>query len=155
MKGSLFNRDQKIFSWVIQNPWISTQKGDPIPYHFSYFANQFKNIFLKFSAGNGIGSAYLWLVVNDRKLSVPYFYTNDESLYLCMAHKIVQTMISSACAYTTIRDPLLLKHMRSFRKWFMGTKKMPQFIFAHKELSGRIPTGRKFYDGDGDVVFAG
>jgi len=42
-----------------------------------------------------------------------------------------------------------------FRKIFLYSKKMPQLIFAHGNLSASVPQGLLIHDGDGDVMFTG
>jgi GNAT superfamily N-acetyltransferase len=154
-KGTLFGRDADIFNWILEHPWITDGNADPIPYHFSYSAFLFRNIRIQLNRKGSSGPAFMWMVLNNQKLTIPYVITDDPEYFPCMADQVIQTMINNGSAYTTIRHPGLHHEMMNRRKWFLAVRPMPQLLFVHDSLAGEIPIQRVIQDGDGDVVFSG
>ncbi len=154
-QGSLFGRDGTIFDWILQYPWITEQKGEPVNYHFSYSASRFKNIVLHFTLPVTGKQGLLWMTLHNNRLTVPYLFYEEISLLPLMARTVLHTMIRNNCTHTTVRDPGLQQQLKAYRKWFLLIRRMPQLIFAHNKLLDLIPAGRKIHDGDGDVVFTG
>jgi GNAT superfamily N-acetyltransferase len=154
-QDALFRRDRAIFEWALEYPWVTEQACDPVNYHFSYKANRFENILLQFKRADGEFQGVLWIILHNNVLSVPYFFAGDKALHACMAETIVRTMVENGCTHTTIRNPKLLEHMQAHRKVFLSVRKMPQRIFAHRDLEGLLPDKRVIHDGDGDVMFTG
>ena len=154
-QDTLFRRDREIFEWALEYPWVTEQACDPVNYHFSYKADRFENILLQFTHPEKDIQGIMWIIIHNRILSVPYFFAGDPALERCMAETIVRTMIEQDCTHTTIRNPNLVKHIQGHRKLFLGTRKMPQLIFAHMDLTDLMPENRIIHDGDGDVMFTG
>lgn len=154
-KFSLFQRDESAFSWILNYPWVTEIGVIPIKYHFTYHADNFQHLLIKFTMPRDEGLGLLWLTVHNQKLSAPYLFENNNKLYASMARTLIHTMISKNCAYATIRNPILLQHLMEHRKWFLSIRNMPQLLFAHKTIGGQIPEDKIIHDGDGDVVFTG
>lgn len=152
---SLFRRDTQIFSWILEYPWVTDQPADPVNYHFSYQARRFENILLRFRLPDGGALGLLWMIIHNRKLTVPYLFVSGESIYSYMASTVVHTMITQECAYATLRHSEMQKHLAKEKRWFLSTRKMPQLIFAHRQIAGEVPDQWLIHDGDGDVVFTG
>lgn len=153
--GSLFRRDAEVFKWIVDHPWVTEKKDPVLPYHFSLSADRFENLLYKFELRDGEGSGFLWLVVHDRKMSAPYLFTDREKLIPYMARVFMETMIGRKIAYATVRHPALNEALLAHRKWFLSVRSMPQLIFIHKMIQGKIPEDYSLQDGDGDVVFTG
>jgi GNAT superfamily N-acetyltransferase len=154
-EGSLFRRDVDIFSWILQHPWVTNENVESLPYQFSYMADRFENILFKIELAGDEGYGMLWLILHNRKLSAPYLFASNEKVYPHMARTFMQTMIGMKVAYATIRNPFLERELRSYQKWFLSIRNMPQQVFVHQMLAGRVPSEFTFQDGDGDVVFTG
>jgi len=154
-QDALFRRDREVFEWALEYPWVTEQACLPINYHFSYKADRFENILLQFIHPDSEIRGIMWMIIHNRVLSVPYFFAGDPALEACMADRIVRTMIDNDCTHTTIRNKKLLVHMQAHRKIFLSTRKMPQLIFAHRNLMELLPDERIIHDGDGDVMFTG
>lgn len=154
-ENSLFYRDMEVFQWILRYPWVTDRNADPVPYHFSHKASLFKNRLLKFTSPGTEKPAFLWIIIHDGKLTVPYALRENPAMDRDMAVEILRTMIIRRCAYTTIREPSLVEQMTRFRKWFLLSRNMPQLVFAHEKIAGMIPGDRVMHDGDGDVVFTG
>ena len=154
-QDALFRRDREIFEWALEYPWVTEQACDPINYHFSYRANRFENILYHVIHPNGHCQGILWLIIHNNVLSVPYLFAGDKSLYACMAGTIIRTMIDSGITHTTIRNPELIAALMTNKRVFLSVRKMPQLIFAHKELTALLPEKPVIHDGDGDVMFTG
>jgi hypothetical protein len=156
-KQSLFGRDGGVFNWILNYPWVTAQKVDPLDYHFTYGAEKFKNMIWRISHKNKKEAAtgFLWLVLINKQLSVPYAIANQPEIYPLMARTIIHTMVRHNAAYLTIRHPDLLPGLKAFRNWFLTSRKMPQLLFAHEKIASEIPSGLLIHDGDGDVVFTG
>jgi len=152
---SLFRRDVDVFTWILEYPWITTDQVDPIGYHFSYEAKKIENHLLKFTLPGNRGIGFMWLLIHNSKLSVPYAFTDHEAIYPLMARTLIHTMASSGCAYSTIRHPLLMEQLAGHRKWFLSIRNMPQLLFTHKNMAELVPDDLEIQDGDGDVVFTG
>ncbi len=152
---SLFRRDVDVFRWILEYPWVTTDQVDPIGYHFSYEAKKFENLLLKFTLPGNTGIGFMWLVILNNRLSVPYTFTEHNAIFPYMAEVILQTMVSSGCAYSTIRHPMLMEQLMRHRKWFLSIRNMPQLVFAHKNMAELVPDNLEIQDGDGDVVFTG
>lgn len=155
LENSLFRRDAGIFSWILDHPWVTGPGAEPLNYHFSYRARKFENILWKCSLPGERGLGLLWLVVHDRKLSAPYLFSSGPELYPMLARQLIHTMITTGCAYATIRHTELLPRLMEHKAWFLAIRPMPQLLFSHQELAGLVPAGRGIQDGDGDVVFTG
>ncbi len=154
-KSALFPRNEPIFSWILEAPWLTTQEVDLLNYQFTYRANRFENLLLSFTLPGNSVIGLLWLVIHNQKLTVPYVFANHKDLYPLMATTILRTMITHECAYTTIRHSELLDHLQFHKKWFLSIRNMPQNLFAHKKIIEEIPGHMMIQDGDGDVVFTG
>ncbi len=152
--SSLFCRDAEVFAWILDFPWVTDQRAGPLDYEFSYRANRFENILLKFTLRDSRGSGLLWLVLHNQKLSAPYLFFDNPDLQPLMATTLVHTMITRNCAYATIRQPLLVENLMKQRKWFLSVRNMPQNLYAHKKIAHEIPADLTLQDGDGDMVFS-
>ncbi len=154
-KESLFRRDSPIFSWALENPWVTQETSPALQYQFSYQARRFENILYHFSCKDTGKEGLAWLVLHNRVLSVPYFFAEENQVLPCMAGTILRTMIDEDCTHTTLRNPELIKSLSQFKKIFLSTRKMPQLIFAHEKLGDLFPEKPVIQDGDGDVMFTG
>ncbi len=151
---SLFRRGETEFSWVLNNPWVTSKKVAPLNYHFSYGSDRFENILVKFSLPDqSIGLA--WLVLHNQSLSIPYLFVENEEIYPFMATEVIHRMVTQGCSYATVRSPLLVQYLMKHQNVFLTTRNLPQQIFAHKLISAQIPQNKTIHDGDGDVVFTG
>lgn len=178
-ESSLFRRDDGIFSWILDHPWVTEQEAGPlnpaiddfrprrraegssqqtarrINYQFTYKVAKFENLLLKFTLPDHKGLGLLWLVIHNQKLSAPYLFMDNEEILSLMARTLIHTMISHGCAYSTIRNPELLGHLMQHSKIFLSIRNMPQLLFAHKKLINQVPNNPEIQDGDGDVIFTG
>jgi GNAT superfamily N-acetyltransferase len=154
-KYSLFRRDSEIFRWAMENPWVSSSEGDPLRYQFSYRARRFENRIYYMTQPGGNSHGFLWLLLHNNVLSVPYLFADCRELYPCMAELIIKTMTDEGFTHTTLRNTDLIKQMMIYKKFFLSVRKMPQLIFAHKNLTGLLPEEPLIHDGDGDVMFTG
>jgi GNAT superfamily N-acetyltransferase len=154
-KFSLFRRDSEIFRWALENPWVSSSAGDPVRYQFSYRARRFENRLYHMTQPGENSNGFLWLLLHNNVLSVPYLFAGSGELYPCMTELIIKTMIDEGITHTTIRYKDLMKQMMVHKKIFLSVRKMPQLIFAHKNLAGLLPEEPLIHDGDGDVMFSG
>ncbi len=154
-ENSLFCRDMEVFQWILRYPWVTDRDAAPVPYHFSHRASLFRNRLLKFTTPGTGKPAFLWMIIHNRKLTVPYALRENTSMDRDMAVEILRSMIIHRCAYTTIREPSLVEQMTRYKKWFLLIRNMPQLVFAHEKIAGMIPGDRVMHDGDGDVVFTG
>ncbi|MEN8230133.1 MAG: GNAT family N-acetyltransferase [Bacteroidota bacterium] len=153
--SSLFRRDDGIFSWILDHPWVTRQDVDTLNYQFTYKADKFENLLLKFILPGNKGLGLLWLVIHNQKLSAPYLFIDNEDIYPLMARTLIHTMITHGSAYSTIHHPELLDHLVQHKKWFLSLRNMPQLLFAHKKIIDLVPDNPEIHDGDGDVVFTG
>jgi hypothetical protein len=151
---SLFRRDTEVFNWILDHPWVTEDASHPVNYQFSYQSRRFKNILLSFILPDQ-SRGFLWLLLHNQALSVPYLFSESEGLYPHMARRVLHYLIRHQCAYTTIRHAALAEHLASFRSLFLHIRDMPQRFFAHEEIAKEIARDREIQDGDGDVVFTG
>ncbi|MFO7668656.1 MAG: GNAT family N-acetyltransferase [Bacteroidales bacterium] len=154
-QNSLFRRDTDLFMWAIRNPWVTDKVRAPLSYPFSCHSKKFENIFFEYRYGETGSRGMLWLMIHNRAISVPYLFAEDNRLIREMALTLLQTMIDRGCTHTTIRHAELNRHLVEFKKKFLYSKKMPQLIFAHRDLAASVPQGSLIHDGDGDVMFTG
>lgn len=154
-QDALFRRDREIFEWALEYPWVTEIECDPVNYHFSYRANRFENTIYQTILPESENQGILWILLHNNVLSVPYLFAGGKMLHGCMADILVQTMIEKCCSHTTIRNPELIKQLMKYKKLFLSIRKMPQLIFAHEKLAGKIPDNPLIHDGDGDVIFTG
>ncbi len=153
-ESSLFRRTAEEFNWILQHPWLTEAYRASLNYHFSYQANRFENMLFKFTLPDqSIG--LLWLVIHNRSMSAPYIFCESDQIYPFMARTLTHQMISSDCAYTTIRNPKLTKALMAFKNSFLYIRPMPQLVFAHRTKTDQIAGNMEIQDGDGDVVFTG
>jgi len=154
-KDSLFRRDSTIFRWIIDHPWVASKPTEQVPYHFSYKTGYFENRLMKYVDSDKDITGFAWLLLHNRKMSVPYLFSGDDSFYNLVARDVLLSMIQHGSAYITIRHPSFLVAMQKLRKWFLSARDMPQLIFVHKKIAGLVPDSGTIHDGDGDVVFTG
>jgi len=151
---SLFRRTPEVFKWVLNQPWLTEDKGALPNYHFSYQANRFENMLFKFTLPDqSIG--LLWLLIHNRSMSAPYVFCESDQIYPHMARTLTHQMIAGNCAHTTMRNTQLVEQLMTHKNWFLTIRPMPQLIFAHRSMTGQVPKNMKIQDGDGDVVFTG
>jgi hypothetical protein len=153
--SALFRRDAGVFKWILRFPWITDAAVPGIPYHFSYRADHFENLIYRIETEHGKELGAMWLLVHDRKLSVPYLFMNNEKLLPFMARMCMDTMVKRGLTHLTVRHDGLSNELRLFRKWFLAARNMPQHIFVHRFMQEKIPGTFTIQDGDGDVVFTG
>jgi len=151
---SLFRRNVDVFNWILEYPWLTEDAGDPLNYHFSYQSKRFKNILLSFTLPDK-RRGFLWLLLHNQALSIPYLFSETDLLYPFMARTVVNYMISGNCAYTTIRHAKLAEHLVPYKTLFLHIRDMPQLIFTHKMIEQQVARDLEIQDGDGDVVFTG
>lgn len=154
-KSSLFRRETDIFNWALENPWVTDRKLPSLPYHFSYQSEKFENFLYEYRHTETGARGLLWLIQHNRAISVPYLFAEDEQLFAAMAKTLLQDMIKSGCTHTTIRHADLNKQLMAYKKIFLSSKSMSQFIFAHRMLAASVPSHTFIHDGDGDVMFTG
>jgi GNAT superfamily N-acetyltransferase len=152
---SLFRRDSGIFSWILDNPWVTESEVEPLDYQFSYKADRYENLLWKFTLPGDKGLGLLWVVIHNRKMSAPYLFLNKEEIYPLMARTLIHTMIKHGCAYSTIRNTRLAESLKQHRRQFLSIRNMPQIYFSHKTIVDQVPMNMEIQDGDGDVVFTG
>lgn len=152
---SLFQRDATVFEWAIDYPWITHKEVPALEYHFSYKAQRFENILLKFRDMDTGNMGMLWLIQHNNVLSVPYVLVENEAIFSHMAEYILWNMINSGSTHATLRCPELVNELMLFKRHFLLVRNMPQHIFAHAKLEEQFPDGLKIHDGDGDVMFTG
>jgi hypothetical protein len=152
---SLFRRDSRDFSWILDHPWVTDGEAEPLNYQFSYKADRYENLLLKFTLPEGKGLGLLWLVIHNRKMSAPYLFVNSAEIYPLMARTLIHTMITYGSAYSTIRNTKLVFSLLQQRKQFLSIRNMPQLYFSHKKVADQVPESMEIQDGDGDVIFTG
>jgi len=155
LESSLFRRDSEVLNWILESPWVTAEQVNRLNYPFSYQVERFENVLLKFTLPGSKGTGMMWLVIQDRKLSVPYLFADSDDLYSPMARTVLHTMISLESAYCTLRHPQLVQQLLVYKKWFLSVRNMPQWIFVHKNMAPQVPSDLFIHDGDGDVAFTG
>lgn len=156
MQGnSLFQRNAEVFEWALAYPWITHKEVPALNYHFTYKANRFENILLKFRDQDNGKVGVMWLIQHNNVISVPYAFAESKAIYSHMAIHILRSMISSGSTHATLRCPDLVNKLWQLKGHFLLVRNMPQQIFAHATLEGQIPDNLKIHDGDGDVMFTG
>jgi GNAT superfamily N-acetyltransferase len=153
-KFSLFGRTPDVFKWILQNPWLTEDKGASLNYPFSFQVARHENLLYKFTLRDK-STGLLWLMIHNRTMSAPYVFSESDQLYPLMAQTLIHQMIREDCAHTTIRNPQLEEGLVAYKKWFLTIRSMPQQVFAHQKLTAQIPPNKEIRDGDGDVVFTG
>lgn len=152
---SLFRRDLTIINWALDQPWVSVKKTEKLDYQFSYGATSFENLLFEFRHQDSGSAGLLWLIEHNRTMTVPYLFSEDSEITAAMVSTLLKTMIEKGCTHTTIRLAELNQELNAYRKLFLTSKEMPQYIFAHKTLADSIPGSAILHDGDGDVLFTG
>ena len=152
---ALFRRDAVIFTWALNHPWVTDSDVPELNYHFSFRAGKFENILYDFRHAESGARGLLWLIHHNNSMSVPYLFCEEKELSAAMAACLTREMIDRGCTHTTIRNPELNTRLETFRKRYLSSRQMPQFIFAHTALTASVPSGRLIHDGDGDVMFTG
>ncbi len=151
--GSLFGREAEEFEWIHSFPWVSENAEQNLPgqYHFTRKVATFKNLWYKIEHTKG--NAFLWITVVNDKLSVPYFFYSHPIHVVAARQLILKEMVSSDCAYVTIRHPELGPVLGTRKNPFILSRNVPQLYFAHSSFADEIPTDKQVHDGDGDCVF--
>ena len=158
--GGFCLRGEEEFGWITEYPWIIENHKPDRSYHFSSHSRRFRNICLKIRSSNGEMSAFLWLVVNAEKMSIPYLAIDREQLparseeTMELINGLIRDYMQKLrVAYLSTYHPLLIQNFKPGP--LLGSRPMHQNYFASRELIRQLPDplSVQFQDGDGDVVF--
>lgn len=155
MGSSLFSRDSKAMKWILDHPWLTEHPEGSFSYPFSYGTEKFRNLIYEFHSSGRDGGGWMWLLIHNRKVTVPYFRYDSDRVLEKMVIRILCTMVEENSATITVRYPDLAGGLEKYRRLFIARRNMPQMIFSHRELFPLIPSGKMVFDGDGDVAFTG
>ncbi|SNR64629.1 GNAT family N-acetyltransferase [Lutibacter flavus] len=157
-KKELFQRDKKIFEWIINYPWIKTDsetKENSEQYHFSSYACSFETNWHKIYNRNTHKILGVALInARDKQLKIPYFYSNPEAI-LTLKNEILKLILSKKLNYITIYNQELNESLLNGKILKLKRKKFTQNYFVSKELLKEFPEIKNLsvQSGDGDVVF--
>jgi len=157
-QGSLFGRDVPVFNWIVRFPWVreGDSEGEGMHYNFSLVSDLFFNKWYILRKEDGTAAGFIWIMVNGRKLSVPYFLApsdTEEDVARVAASLLVNTMISHKLVYCTIHNRTLGKAVIDQRAPFIFRKQSPMNYYVHERLFASVPENAIIRDGDGDCVF--
>lgn len=155
MERSLFRRGPDIMEWILDHPWITELPDPPMEgsYAFSWKSNRFMNMLYLLENGKG-QRGFLWTLIHDRSMKVPYFLCDDPVLTVAARQLVIRDIIAGRASYLTIHHPGLGPVLGTRKNPFLFRKRMEQRFFAHEEICGKIPEGLMIHDGDGDCVFS-
>jgi hypothetical protein len=145
-------RSMEDFDWITSWPWIREGRQPDPRYFFSAVTGRFRNICIKTYARDSRVNAFLWLVLNGTKMSLPYL-SADKDVMPAVSRVLNYYMQSNRVAYLTSYQPLLKDHFHPGS--LLGKRSMTQKYFATRDLARQLPAPEsiRFQDGDGDVVF--
>ncbi len=149
--NELPHRSREGFNWIINHPWLTSNKNFTKSYHFSSHANHFENRLYRLSQ-NGAIIAFLWLTLRDGTARLPYCYIlpGKETiaarlLFREMVGLRVQTFI---CFQAKLWPPLEQK------RWpMLFAVPLQKMVGWTKTLDPYFTGDFYIQDGDGDGVF--
>ncbi len=153
MQGTGFcARTHEDFDWITGFPWVKAGPARDDRYFFSSVSRRFRNICLTLRDAGGDIYAFLWLVLNGEKMTLPYAVLapgTEPDASRILNHYLQSNRVSYLTTYhsriTSFFHPSPM----------LGARKMSQNYFATRELLRQFPDPGSvpFQDGDGDVVF--
>ena len=150
----LFRRDLKTLQWIINYPWIKTDKDTKTlseKYQFSSYADVFENNFYVIKNNSNKIITIINISVRNKQLKIPYFYSTKEGIKPSI-DLILNTCNKYKINYLTIYDEVLNNVLKN--QVFLKQKPFIQKYFITKELKKRLPNlNTHIQTGDGDSVF--
>jgi len=156
-RKELFQRNQEVYDWVKNHPWIKTDietKEMSQQYYFSNYSGMFSSNWYKIYDNTQNIVGVVLITINNKHLKLPYIYTISEALP-CLQNLVINLCIEWNISYLTIYD-LELNKLILQQKFFKITRKLfKQNYFVSKKLLFESPniTNFEIQSGDGDVVF--
>lgn len=145
-----FSRGEDEFRWILEHPWLSTQKADFCEnYPFSSYAESFYYKFVKIFVEDEFVGLLVFSVRNGH-LKTLFFWIDGEP------EEEITRYLKSFCAKNrieilTVYNNKIARHLIANRFPFLYVKKYGQQIYSTFEAGDGNMT--VFQDGDGDVVF--
>jgi len=151
--SNISGRNKPEFDWIVQNPWILTDKTTRKKYSGNYFfshsAKTFKQYFLVVREKKHI-TGILFLQNRDGHFRVPYaFFANENLKHIGQA--LLQYVLHRRADSLTIYHPKLSNFIADANSDL--TKKQLTRYAAFPKSMGELPENMYIQDGDGDAVF--
>lgn len=150
-KNEIIQRKSQTFNWIIQQPWLSSNKSFTKKYFFSSHADHFENILLKIRQDKKV-IGFLWLSLRDGTAKLPYCYISpgyEDIAAPVLINQLIENPVDTFICFQQNLLPALAKsnspflYQKELSKTFAWTTVLDSYFSA------------PFYvqDGDGDTCF--
>lgn len=150
-KNDLIKRNSSNFNWIIQNPWLSSNKTYTSNYFFSSHADHFENILLKIHHGENM-IAFLWLTLRDGTAKLPYCYISPGSENIA-ANILINQLIENPVDTFICFQQNILSAIANNKAPFLHQKEVSKTFGWTNTLDTFFEYDPYIQDGDGDGVF--
>lgn len=153
--GSVFNRGDSEFRWILGYPWVTQINNDEQSYPFSSYTTGFyyKNLLIRDQNGSIRGLTLL--KIRKGAVTVPYFHADSDSVARLSRAIVVFCHKINANSLTLYQGAVLEKLERRYgvsiikkymkQKYFIATKLESRWNMSARQISVQ--------DGDGDCIF--
>ncbi len=147
----LIKRTGDTFNWIIDYPWLSSDKKYKKKYYFSAHAKRFEHILLQVYQNDKM-IAFLWLSYRDETIKLPYCYVKkgkEEIAVRVLHHHLIQFSADTfICYQQNILDALVQSNPP-----FIFHKAINKVFAWSTSLDSYFKAAPYIQDGDGDSVF--
>ncbi len=153
--NSAFNRGRIEYEWILSHPWVRVETKDKRLYPFSHTAKEFYYLALQQLTSNGFVESMALLKVRDAAVSIPYYYSTNNSSRLMYKAMLAYCHQIKAKSLTFYQEPLLASSNSSYGDAIFR-KKMWQKYFISSSLKNSFSSNIDYItvqDGDGDCIF--
>jgi hypothetical protein len=151
--GNISGRNLSDFNWILENPWIVTdkitRKQYSGKYFFSHTANSFQNYFLVFRESNKITGVF-FIQERDGQYRLPYAFMEREKLENC-GKGLLLHLLKSRANSLVVYHPEIAGYIKTCDA-DITKKKLTRYTAFPKDMNLKTESVY-IQDGDGDAVF--
>lgn len=144
-------RKASTFNWIIQNPWLTTNKSFTKKYFFSSHADHFENFLFKVYKDNEM-IAFFWLTLRDGTAKLPYCYISqgyESTIAQVLKHQLYTLPIDTFICF----QQNILPALAETKTAFLYKKAVSKTFGWTNTLDTYFESDFYLQDGDGDAVF--
>ena len=146
---TFFNRKEQEIKWLLEYPWITSEKHDNFIYPFSYAGIKNKTGIVKIYSENKFEGFFIYKIIAD-KMQVPYFFIKKKC-YAKAIKIISQIAVKNRVGILKILDTEIAKIFKNTAHLHAFSKKHSSNIYASFNFKDR--ENLQIFDGDGDNYF--
>jgi hypothetical protein len=149
--SELFRRNKEEMNWMIDNPWITTEKPESDQhYAFSHHAKTFRLDVVSIYDDKKI-CGFFMLLIRDGNAKLIYTYSEPDSIPLLIDVLYILLLEKKVNSFVTFNQPIS-EYIQKNSNPFLHTRKQIKTIAFPQDMSS-VMYSSKLQDGDGDCFF--